>query len=88
NQKIETFSGQSVELTASMFNVANFINSEWGIRKGVSFNNYTAVTFLDYTADGRPVIDFDPDNVTEDEIFSRSDLGSRWQMQFGLRYNF
>ncbi len=88
NQKIETFSGQSVELTASMFNVANFINSEWGIRKGVSFNNYTAVTFLDYTADGRPVIDFDPDNVTEEEIFSRSDLGSRWQMQFGLRYNF
>lgn len=102
NQEIQTFGGQSVEFSASMFNVLNFLNEEWGVRKGVSFNNY-AVIFIDgyvdqefldenpeYGSDdiGKPIISFDPEDVQEDEIFSISDLSSRWQMQFSVRYNF
>jgi len=105
NQEIKTFNGQSVEITASMFNVLNFLNEDWGIREGVSFNNYRAVQFEQYvdqdfidnrgagmglTSDdiGKPVLNFDPQNVTDDEIYSTRDLSSRWQMQIGVRYSF
>lgn len=105
NQEIETFSGQRLEITASMFNVLNFLNEEWGQRESVSFNNYRAVQFEQYvdqdfidnrgaqynlgSADiGKPVLNFDPDNVTAEEIYSTNNLGSRWQMQIGLRYSF
>lgn len=104
SQEIETFSGQSVEISASMINLLNFLNSEWGIREGVSFNNYRAFDFWQYVDQdfiddnpglgltnndlGKPVVNFDPDNVTEDRMFNVSDFSSRWQMQFTVRYNF
>lgn len=104
NQRIETFNGQTVEITASLFNVLNFLNNEWGIRKGVSYNNYRAVAFQQYvdqdfidshpeynlTTDdlAKPVINFDPNNVKESQMYSISDLSSRWQLQVGVRYNF
>ncbi|MDR9364461.1 MAG: carboxypeptidase regulatory-like domain-containing protein [Balneolaceae bacterium] len=103
-QQVETFSGQSIEFSASMFNVLNFLNEEWGIRKGVSFNNYRAFDFQQYVNQdfidnnpeyglssgdiGKPVVNFDPENVTEERLYSISDLSSRWQMQFSVRYNF
>jgi hypothetical protein len=104
SQEIQTFGGQSVEISASMFNVLNFLNDEWGIREGTQFNNYTAIFIAGYvdqdfidenpernltSADiGEPIIDFDPEDVTDDEIFNISDLSSRWQLQFNVRYNF
>jgi hypothetical protein len=104
SQEVQTFSGQSVEISASMINVLNFVNSEWGVREGVSFNNYRAFDFWQYVdqdfitdnpglgltnADlGKPVVNFDPENVTDDEKFDVSDFSSRWQMQFTVRYNF
>lgn len=105
NQEIKTFSGQKLELTASMFNVLNFLNNEWGVREGVSYNNYRAVAFEQYVDQdfidgrgsqynlssddiGKPVINFDPQNVTDEEIYNTNDLYSRWQMQIGLRYSF
>lgn len=104
SQAIETFSGQSVEFSASMFNVLNFLNEEWGVRKGTAFNNHTVMFISGYvdqefinenperglSADdiGEPIISFDPEDTTDDEIFSVSDLSSRWQMQFSVRYNF
>ncbi len=104
SQQIQTFSGQSVEFSASMFNVLNFLNEEWGVRQSVQFNNYRAFDFQQYvdqdfidnnpeyglsSADiGKPVVNFDPENVTEERLYSISDLSSRWQMQFSVRYNF
>lgn len=104
NQEIETFGGQTLELTASMFNVLNFINEDWGVREGVSFNTYRAVAFQGYVDEafisanpqynlssediGKPVISFDPDNVSEDQLYNTSDISSRWQMQIGVRYSF
>lgn len=103
-QRVETFGGQSVEFSASMFNVLNFLNEEWGVRKGVSFNNYRAFDFQQYVDQdfidnnpeyglssgdiGKPVVNFDAENVTEERLYSISDLSSRWQMQFSVRYNF
>jgi hypothetical protein len=105
NQEIETFAGQTLEITASMFNVLNFLNQEWGLRESVSFNNYRAVNFEQYVDQdfinnrgsqynlgsddiGKPVLNFSPDNVTDEEIFNTNNLSSRWQMQIGLKYSF
>lgn len=103
-QEVQTFNGQSVEFSASMINVLNFLNEEWGVREGVSFNNYRVYAFQQYVDQdfiddnpalglgagdiGKPVINFDPDDVTDEEIFNVSDFGSRWQMQFTVRYKF
>jgi hypothetical protein len=104
SQEVQTFSGQSVEFSASMINVLNFINDEWGVRQGVSFNNHPAVDFWQYVdqdfindnpglgltnADlDKPVVFFDPAEQEDDNKFNVSDFGSRWQMQFTVRYNF
>lgn len=89
NQEIQTFSGQTLEFTASMFNVLNFLNEDWGEREFVSFNNYRIWTIQEYDeATGKPVISFDPEDTEDEEIFSTSDIGSRWQLQLGVRYSF
>jgi hypothetical protein len=88
SQEIQTFGGQSVEFSASMFNVLNFLNDEWGIRRGTRFNNYAVMFIAGYTDDGKPIVSFDPEDTTEEEIFDISDLSSRWQLQFNVRYNF
>ncbi len=106
NQEIHTFSGQRLELTASIFNILNLLNDEWGLSRFVNFNNYQAVSFqgyvdqdfidsdrnpdpgLDSSDFGKPILDFDPNDVTDDEMFQVSDLSSRWQLQLGVRYNF
>lgn len=104
NQEIQTIQGQRLELTASMFNVLNFLNDEWGRSRFVSFNNYQAVAFqgyvdqefidnnpqynLDSGDTGKPIMAFDPANVTHEEMFEVNDLTSRWQLQLGVRYHF
>ena len=89
NQEIETFSGQKFEITASMFNVLNFLNDDWGKREYVSNNNYTIWTLKQYDeATGKPIVSFDPENASEEERFNTSEIGSRWQMQIGVRYSF
>ncbi len=104
-QRFGTWEGESVEITASVFNVLNLINNEWGKRESVSFNNYRAVAFEQYVDQdfidnfgsqynvdsgdiGKPVVNFDPQNVTKDEMYSTNTISSRWQLQLGLRYNF
>ncbi|WP_234567530.1 TonB-dependent receptor [Rhodohalobacter sp. 614A] len=103
-QEIETFGGQSIELSASVINALNLLNSEWGVRKGVSYNNHQAIYFQQYVDQdfinenpeyglsssdiGKPVISFDPEEQLDDNKFEVSDFTSRWQMQFSVRYNF
>jgi hypothetical protein len=102
NQTVRTFGGQTLEFTASMFNVLNFLNEEWGRREGVSFNTRQAWTIREYAdqdfvnADsdldnsdiGKPVISFDAEDGYESEKFQTNDIGSRWRMQLGVRYSF
>jgi hypothetical protein len=104
SQQIQTFGGQSIEFSASMINVMNFLNSEWGVRRGVSFNNHMALDFWQYVDQdfiddnpdlglsgddiGKPVVSFDPAEQEDDNKFNVSDFSSRWQMQFSVRYNF
>src|SRR5699024_11260807 len=80
---------QNVEITASLFNVLNFLNKEWGTKKSLngSYNIYEAVYFQGYE-NGKPKIKFDPATVSDSQMYSIDDLNSRWQLQIGLRYNF
>jgi len=103
-QEVQTFSGQTLEFGVSMINVLNFLNPEWGIREGVSFNNYRALDFWQYVDQdfiaenpdlgltsgdiGKPVVNFDPENITDERTFDVRDFSSRWQMQFTVRYKF
>ncbi len=89
NQEFSTFGDQTLELTTSIFNVLNLLNEEWGKREFVEFNNSRVWTLQEYDeATGKPVISFDPEGASEDSRLLTSDIGSRWQLQIGLKYSF
>ena len=48
SQRIETFDGQSIEITANVENVLNLLNDDWGRIRVTSFNNITAWSFQGY----------------------------------------
>ena len=93
-QDIETFGGQRVQLTANLFNVLNLLNPDWGNVYYRTFDNMAIWDFEGYTEDGRPIVEFDDGELDEirddrqDELFQKSDLASRWQLQLGIRYTF
>ena len=92
-QQVTTLRGQRLELTANVLNVLNLLNPEWGEVQFARFDNTAIWDFEGYTDDGRPVIEFEDgelDAIREDrdDLFLRSDLASRWQLQLGVRYAF
>jgi hypothetical protein len=89
NQEFSTFGTQTLELTASVFNVLNLLSKDWGKREFVEFNNSRVWTLQQYDdATGKPVISFDPEDASEESRLLTSDIGSRWQLQLGLKYSF
>ncbi len=101
SQKVQTFGGQSLELSLDVLNMGNLIGNvigrEWGVQRFASFGNVTEITFLGYDveelADGTfeltPRHSFDPNRVpTNLDQFSLSNTDSRWRAQLGVRYSF
>ncbi len=82
----------TLSLTMDMFNVGNFISRNWGVYKQYNINDFLKVE--GFAADGKtPLISFpyyDPTNqVPLTNNFSPStSQSSRWQAQFGVRYEF
>ena len=74
--------GHEIEFSIDILNIGNFISSKWGLRQ-VPVNKQ--ILSVD-TSSGYPVYTFDP-GTSETFVFN-SDLISRWQLQFGLRYSF
>jgi hypothetical protein len=73
-----------LQVTLDIVNVLNLINSEWGKFQYVSNQNDTPWTSAGIdAATGKQKINFS----TRDR-FVLSQLGTRWQMQLGLRYSF
>jgi len=90
---------QSVQLIATMFNVLNLLNNNWGnVRFVTNVNNYN-VPMLGFATDANkvapggagyiPTYNFlkYPDN-NSNQYYTIDPINSRWQMQFGLKYNF
>ena len=72
------------ELNVDLLNVANFLNSDWGVRK-VASPAATSPLRLVRFENGEPVFNFTgPSETWVDDL---SEL-SRWRIQLGLRYLF
>ncbi|MTI23111.1 TonB-dependent receptor [Fulvivirga sp. RKSG066] len=87
--------GHTIQFSLDILNIGNLISSSWGVRQlpttsqpiGV-VNTVDAAGNPVYVpgGDGAPIYTFDPD-IT-DSFTPNTDLVSRWQLQFGLRYSF
>ena len=71
------------QLTFDIFNVGNLINKDWGRSYFVSNQAYQLIT---YTTSGGGGYTFKAPK--DNKAYSVSDLASRWQGQFGVRYIF
>ncbi len=80
-----------LQLSWDVFNFANLLNSEWGVRYSVpgDFNNYFLYEFAGYESDDTtPTFKYLGGTTTGKEDFDISNFSSRWQMRLGLRYIF
>ena len=81
-----------VELTWDVLNLLNLIDSESGVLRYANFNDLLVVR-PSFASDGTVTYDLrnlfvDGVRQTPEEQFTRNDLLSRWQMQFGARIRF
>ncbi len=82
----------TLRLTLDILNVGNLINKYWGIVKSNSINNF--LRFEGLAADGKtPSFSFTQQDAANNTPYVNSNvnstgIGSRWQMQIGVRYLF
>jgi len=77
---------QTIQLSIDILNVANLINSNWGVRQVANSAATSPLQFVKFNTSGAPVFKF---NTNLKQTF-QDDPGifSRWQMQVGIRYIF
>ncbi|MBI2416337.1 MAG: TonB-dependent receptor [Ignavibacteriales bacterium] len=82
---IPSLTGQSLEISLDILNVANLLNSDWGWLKQVSNQSNALLSYsgVDATT-GKSKVVF----TNKQDPYVVNDLLSRFQMQLGLRYNF
>lgn len=74
------------QLSVDILNVANLLNSNWGVRMIANSAATTPLELVRFNPEGAPVFNF-RSNVAE-TFTDDPGLKSRWQMQIGLRYIF
>ncbi|MDI6780036.1 MAG: hypothetical protein QME25_07600, partial [Bacteroidota bacterium] len=74
------------QLSVDILNVANLLNSDWGVRQVASSAATSPLKLVRFDNNGEPVFNFNKE-VTKTFIDDPG-LKSRWQMQVGLRYFF
>jgi len=77
---------QTFQLSFDILNVANLLNSSWGVRKVADARATSPLQVVGQDANFNPILNFDT-NLKETFVDDPS-LFSRWQMQLGLRYMF
>ena len=83
---IPTLHGQSLEVTADMLNVLNFVNSSWGLirQTGIFENSPNLIRLVSYdNTNGRGI--YTLSLPLKDQVQINS-IGSRWVFQLGGRY--
>ncbi len=93
-----SFNFGTFQLSLDILNVANLINSDWGVRKVASSSATTPLELVEFDTDpansipdGAPVFKFngaDPADPLTETFVDDPGLFSRWQMQLGIRYFF
>lgn len=76
----------TVQVSLDLLNVANFVNSDWGVRKVVNTAARTPLVLAGFNDAGEPLYQF-PSGITETFVDDPSET-SRWRAQIGLRYLF
>lgn len=96
----KTDKSKSLQLSIDIFNVLNLLNNDWGhISFVTNVNNYTVnlLTFVnDATnkAPGKPssgylpTFNFNKPTGVNGQYYTVDPINSRWQGQFGIKYNF
>jgi hypothetical protein len=90
---VPTVSGQSLQITADIFNFLNLLNKDWGInRETVFFQQLGLLTGSTYNTNNTATQADDRWNYTVPATLPalrRANVGnSRWRMQFGAKYTF
>lgn len=96
----KTNSKKTLQLSLDIFNVLNLINSDWGhITFVTNVNNYT-VNLLTFAKDANgvapgkpssgylPSFTFNKPTGLDGHYYTVDPINSRWQGQFGVKYNF
>ena len=85
---LELGGGQSIELTADLFNALNFLDRDWGIRRTVAIGQeqgqpqLLSLSGYDQTNERGTYQFLPPDRRLRD------DESTRWRMRLGVRYGF
>ena len=81
-------SGQrhTLQLSVDVLNLANLLNSDWGVRSVATSTATTPLQLKRFSASGAPVFNY-KGTATKTYVDDPS-LLSRWQVQLGLRYLF
>jgi len=85
---VPTVSGHTLEITADMLNVLNFINSGWGLirQTGTGFEEQNLIQQTGYdAANGRGIYAL---AIPTKKAVTINSIGSRWVFQLGTRYTF
>ncbi len=75
----------TLQLSIDILNLANLLNSSWGIREVANSKATSPLELKGFTAEGAPEFNF---NMVSKTFTDDPGLRSRWQMQIGLRYIF
>ncbi|MES1221324.1 MAG: TonB-dependent receptor, partial [Bacteroidota bacterium] len=87
----------TLRISLDIINAGNFINKNWGLVKTPTLTSnasgYQLLTYEGLDANGKPSYSFPyldaANQVPRSNSFTNSTgIGSRWQMQFGIRYLF
>lgn len=73
------------QITFDVLNVANLLNSDWGVRKVASASATSPLSLVRFNAAGAPVFNFTGPSQT---FIDDPGIFSRWRAQLGLRYFF
>lgn len=87
-QDISFFMGpqkHTFQISVDVLNVANLINSSWGVRKSATSLATSPLQLVGFDGSGAPQFNFRGPSKT---FASDPGLNSRWQAQLGIRYIF
>ena len=78
---------QTFQLSLDVLNLANLLNSEWGVRRAASAAATAPLQLVDFNGPGQaPRFNFK--GTAKETFIDDPGLFSRWQVQVGLRYSF
>ena len=90
----------TLQISLDVFNVLNLLNNSWGHVNFVTNVNQYTVNFLKYAADANgkavgtpasgylPTYNFVKPAGVSGHYYTLDPINSRWQGQFGVKYNF